>query len=239
LTDFKCKHLTGVLVPALWLALVISCKPVESLIQAEENFRWEEDIRRIDSLNAVEYSNENTLLVTGSSSVRLWDSIYTDLAPYQVMQRGYGGSKLSDFNLYAERIIKPHPFKAIVIFVANDIHGGDDDRSPREMFQLYQILVEKIRKRNPHTPVFWIETTPTPSRWHVIDPVRKANRLIRDWSDESDDLFFISTFDAYLTLEQLPDSSYFREDMLHLNRKGYKQWAGIILSSLEAAGVTH
>ena len=237
MTDFKCKHLTGILVPALWLALVISCKPVESLIQAEENFRWEEDIQWIDSLNAVEHSDENTLLVTGSSSVRLWDSIHTDLAPYQVMQRGYGGSKLSDFNLYAERIIKPHPFKAIVIFVANDIHGGDDDRSPREVFQLYQILVYKIRNRNPYTPVFWIETTPTPSRWHVNDRVRKANHLIRDWSDESEDLHFISTFDAYLTPEQLPDSSYFREDMLHLNRKGYKQWAGIILSSLEAAGV--
>jgi hypothetical protein len=235
---FRIKHSNVILVPAFLLALVVSCKPVESLIQAEENFRWEEDIRRIDSLNAVEYSDENTLLVTGSSSVRLWDSIHTDLAPYQVMQRGYGGSKLSDFNLYAERIIKPHPYKAIVIFVANDIHGGDDDRSPRQMFRLYQILVEKIRKRNPNTPLFWIETTPTPSRWHVNDHVRKANRLIRDWSNESRDLHFISTYNAYLTPELVPDSSYFREDMLHLNRKGYEQWAGIILSSLEAAGVS-
>jgi len=227
-----------ILVPALMLALVISCKPVEKLIHAEENLRWEADIQVIDSLNAVEYSDENTLLVTGSSSVRLWDSIQTDLAPYQVMQRGYGGSKLSDYNLYADRIIKPQQFKAIVVFVANDIHGGENDRTPREMFQLYQTLVQKIRDRNPDTPVFWIETTPTPSRWNVNPKARKANKWIRDWSSESEDLHFISTFDAYMTPELLPDSTYFREDMLHLNQKGYQLWAEIILSSLEEAGVT-
>ena len=226
-----------VMMPALMLALVISCKPVEKYIQAEDNLRWEPDIRVFDSLNAVEYSDENTLLVTGSSSVRLWDSIHTDLAPYQVMQRGYGGAKLSDFNLYADRIIGPHPFKAIVVFVANDIHGGEDDRSPREVLQLYQHLVQTIRIRSPHTPVFWIETTPTPSRWEVYPKAAKANRLIRDWSEESEDLYFISTSASFMTPEHLPDSSYFREDMLHLNRKGYELWSGIILSALDGAGL--
>ena len=74
-----------ILVPALMLALVISCKPVEKLILADENLRWEADIQVIDSLNDVEYSDENTLLVTGSSSVRLWDSIHIDLPPYQAL----------------------------------------------------------------------------------------------------------------------------------------------------------
>lgn len=231
------KNTLFILVPALLLALVFSCKPVEKLIYAEENLRWEPDIQTIDSLNEVEYSNENTLLVTGSSSVKLWDSIHSDLAPYQVMQRGYGGAKLSDYNLYAERIIKPHTFKAIVVFVANDIHGGEDDRTPREMFQLYQNLVHKIWSQNPETPVFWIETTPTPSRWNVNPEARKAIKLIREWSEKSEDLHFISTFDAFMSPELVPDSSYFREDMLHLNRKGYAQWAEIIKDSLLESGI--
>ena len=86
----------------------------------EEILKWESDIAVFDSLNLVEPSDENTLLVTGSSSVRLWESIHKDLEPFQVMQRGYGGARLTDYNYYAERIIKPHPFKAIVVFVAND-----------------------------------------------------------------------------------------------------------------------
>jgi len=224
-------------VPAILLALVISCKPLDKLIQAEENLRWEADIQEFDSLNAQEFSDENTLLVTGSSSVKLWDSIHSDLMPYKVMQRGYGGSKLSDYNLYAPRIIKPHTFKAIVIFIANDIHGGDDDRTPREMFLLFQNLVQFIRSQNPNTPIFWIETTPTPSRWHVYKKARKANTLISDWCKQNEDLHFIPTQDAFLNQVNLPDSSFFREDMLHLNRLGYEQWSGIIKSSLLESGI--
>lgn len=225
------------LVPAILLALVISCKPIEKYIHAQENHRWEADIHAFDSLNALEPINENAILVTGSSSVKLWDSIHYDLAPYEVVQRGYGGSKLSDYNLFAERIIKPLSFKAILIFIANDIPGGEDDRTPREVYKLFENLVQKIRSRNPGTPICWIETTPTPSRWHVNKQVRKANGLIRELCESAEDLHFIDTYHAYLTPAHLPDSTYFRDDMLHLNRLGYLQWSGIIKASLKESGI--
>ena len=176
------------------LAFYQACVPVAKYIHSKDVLHWEEAIATFDSLNAAEYADGNTLLVTGSSSVRLWDSIHTDLAPYQVMQRGYGGAKLSDFNYYADRIIKPQQFKAIVVFVANDISGGDNDRTPREVLQLFKTLVKQIRERNPGTPVCWIEITPTPSRWHVYDQTRKANELIRKYCETDEDAPFHSHF---------------------------------------------
>jgi len=225
---------------AFLLALLLSFISFQAKAQfypSEEILRWESDIAVFDSLNAVEFADAGTLLVTGSSSIRMWDSIHTDLAPYRVMQRGYGGAKLSDYNYYAHRIIKPQQFQAIVIFIANDIAGGEEDRTPREMFKLFKALVKQIRTRNSGTPICWIETTPTPSRWHVNDQAREANALIRAYCERSDDLFFIATFDQYITPENLPDSTFFREDMLHMNRKGYKQWAEIIKGSLEESGI--
>jgi len=219
------------------LMLMISCASVERYIQSEEVLRWEPDIALFDSLNRAESSDENTLLVTGSSSVRLWESIHTDLAPYQVMQRGYGGARLSDFNHYAERIIKPQPFKAIIIFVANDISGGDHDRTPREVLKLYQTLVDQIRERNPDTPVFWIETTPTPRRWHAIDNIRSANRKISRYCERNPDLHFIDTHEDFVGPDGTPDSTLFRDDLLHLNRDGYQLWTGIIKHSLEEQGI--
>ena len=227
--------------PAL-LAVVIlaafsACHSVSRYINSEDVLSWEPDIAVFDSLNAVEPSDRETVLVTGSSSVRLWDSIHTDLAPYRIMQRGYGGAKLSDFNYYADRIIKPQPFKAIVIFVANDISGGDHDRAPREVFQLYRTLVKKIGERNADTPVFWIEITPTPSRWHAYPQVRKVSDLIRNYCSRHPDLYFIDTYDTFLNSAGTPDSTYFREDMLHLNHYGYRLWSEIIRNSLEEAGI--
>ena len=203
----------------------------------DEILQWEHDIAVFDSLNLVEISDAGTLLVTGSSSVRMWDSIHTDLAPYRVMQRGYGGAKLADFSYYAHRIIKSQQFKAIVVFVANDIAGVEADLNPGEVLRLFKDLVQQIRKRNPGTPLFWIEVTPTPERWQVSDQIREASSLIKDYCEKNSDLHFISTFNQYTTPEGIPDSTLFRDDMLHLNRKGYLLWSNTIKSSLEEAGI--
>jgi len=202
----------------------------------DEILIWENDISVFDSLNRVEQSDTNTLLVAGSSSVRIWNSIHEDLAPYQVMQRGYGGAKMTDFTYYTDRIIKPQQFKAIVIFVANDIAGIESDLSPKEVFRLYKNLVKQVRKRNPTTPLCWIEVTPTPKRWSVSQEIQEASGLIEAYCDRRDDLYFISTFDQF-TPEGLPDSTLFRRDMLHLNGDGYLLWTEIIKTSLEEAGI--
>ena len=89
---------TGAAIVAL-LFLFISYQSTGQSASPGEILKWENDIARFDSINLVELSDARTLMVTGSSSVRMWDSIHTDMAPYQVMQRGYGGAKLSDFNL--------------------------------------------------------------------------------------------------------------------------------------------
>jgi hypothetical protein len=217
---------------------LFACHPMLGQAAPNEDIlQWEGEIARFDSLNLVEHANARTILVTGSSSVRLWESIQSDLAPYQVIQRGYGGAKLTDFNYYVERIINPGPFKAILIFVANDISGVEGDKQPREVQELFKELVNSVRKRNPGTPIFWIETTPTPSRWHASPKARRANELIASYCNKNEDLHFISTFDHYLGPAGLPDSTYFQQDMLHLNRKGYLQWSEIIKSSLMAAGI--
>ena len=222
---------------AILLLIFISCQSIGQSALPDEILKWENDIARFDSLNLVELSDAGTLLVTGSSSVVIWDSIHTDLSPYKVMQRGYGGSKLTDFNYYAHRIIKSQQFKAILVFVANDIAGVEADKSPKEVYRLFKDVVKQVRKRNPGTPVCWIEVAPTPRRWHVSQQIREASGHIASYCDRNDDLHFISTFDQYTTPEGLPDSTLFREDMLHLNRAGYAQWAGIIKASLEIAGI--
>jgi hypothetical protein len=225
------------LLPVLFLVLFASCNPITKLIDSDDVLHWEQDMQVFDSLNTAEDSDEKTLLVTGSSSIRLWDQIQKDLAPFEVMQRGYGGAKLTDFNYYTERIIKPHQFKAILIFVANDIAGGDHDKSPKEVFQLYKNLVKQIRERNPNTPIFWIEVTPTPSRWHAIGEIREAGDLIKNYCKKSEDLFFIDTYDRFMNAGGKPDPTLFRSDMLHLNPSGYELWTEIILGALELEGI--
>jgi hypothetical protein len=92
-------------------------------IQAAAVEQWESDLAALDARNQSESHPADSVLFVGSSSVRLWDTIATDMAPYHPIQRGFGGSRFSDLAVFASRLIAPHQFQALVLFAANDVTG--------------------------------------------------------------------------------------------------------------------
>jgi lysophospholipase L1-like esterase len=215
------------------LSISVSCCPVIKYADLPEVKAWETDIEKFEKLDKTETYPSNAVLFAGSSSIRLWENLTVDMAPYPVIQRGYGGAKLSDLAVYAERIFSPHQCVAIVIFVANDISQTDNDKSPEEVASLYSYLIKTIRKSHPETPIFWIAITPTPSRWKVWPEIEKANTLIQNKCNENKNTYFIKTDSAFLNEKGVPIEKYFRNDKLHLSEEGYKVWKEIIKSDLK------
>lgn len=212
---------------------ILSCSPLRKYQSLPEVKAWEPEIQKFEQLDKLETYPEESLVFAGSSSIRLWTSLKEDMAPYPVIRKGYGGAKLSDFAVYADRIFDPLPCKAILIFIANDIYGGDNDKSPEEVLILYKSLIKTIRKKHADTPVFWIAITPTSSRWKVWPEIQKANNLIKEYSENNKDLYFIKTETAFLGENGKPINEYFRDDHLHLNADGYAVWRKIIKDELD------
>ena len=216
--------------------MLVSCSGTSELVQpyASEAQAWEPDIQQLEALDEAETYPDSSLLFIGSSSIRLWETMDQDLAPYPVIRRGYGGAKLSDVAWYAERLIYPHQFKALVFFVGgNDIWGTPEDKSPDEFRRLTQYLIETVRKKYPETPIFFIEVTPIPSRWHLQPQVEAGNAAIEAVCEKEPDVYFIETYDALIDPDGEPREDLFRDDDLHLNAQGYEIWARVIKSELD------
>ena len=193
---------------------------------------WEPDIRRFEQLDSAETYSSSSILFVGSSSIRLWDGLAADMAPYEVIQRGFGGARLDDLVYYAERIIYPHEFRAAVLFIANDIVGNEKDKTPDEVKRLAGEVIKVIRNKYPLVPVFYIATTPTPLRWHVWPLIKEANGKIEQLCRSGENLYFINTDSAFLT-DGMPVDSLFLGDRLHLNRDGYLVWRDLIKKELD------
>jgi hypothetical protein len=214
------------------ILISLSCAPLSKYRNLPEVKAWEGDIEKFEQLDLTKSYPSDAILFAGSSSIRLWSTIGKDMMPYNVIQRGYGGSKLSDFAVYADRIIYPHPCMAIVIFIANDISGNENDKSPLEVSQLFRKTLYIIRRKFKDTPVFWISVTPTPSRWAVWPEIKEANEMIKEICDSHRNTYFIDTEKYFLNSSGLPRSELFVEDRLHLNDEGYRIWSGIIRNEL-------
>ena len=219
-------------IPFLATFLIISCAPLRVYPQLPTAISWEQDIRAFEHLDSIESYSNQSVLFTGSSSIRLWSTLARDMNPFPIIQRGYGGAKLSDMAVYIDRIVYPHPCRAIVLFVANDITGAEDDISPEETARLFKKLLKTIRKKFPDTPVFWIAVTPTPLRWKVWAEIQQAAGLISAVCEKDKNTYFVRTDFAFLNKAALPDESLFMPDRLHLNTDGYAVWSKIIKNAL-------
>jgi hypothetical protein len=218
----------------LFLLAVLACSPLRLYQQLPEVISWEDDIRQLEHLDSIETYPENAILFAGSSSIRLWSTLAQDMAPYPVIQRGYGGAKLSDFAVYAERIIYPHSCSAMVFFIANDITGKEGDKSPEEVARLFSFVLKTVRKKYTDTPVFWIAITPTPLRWIAWPQIAEANKQIEQLCLHHKNTYFIHTEFAFLNDSQKPREELFLSDSLHLNAQGYTLWTELIRKELKA-----
>ncbi|MFT5300495.1 MAG: hypothetical protein ACI87E_000662 [Mariniblastus sp.] len=223
----------------LLCVLIVPQEPTVAQDLPAEIAKWESAIAQLELRDQAEGKIEDGILFYGSSSIRRWKTMATDMAPWATIQRGYGGAKLPDIIHYAPRVIgprlgesNPQRCKALVLFVGNDIAGKPTDASPVQVGERFSQLHRWIRQKDPTVPVFWIEVTPTNSRWEQWAKVEQATKCIDKIINNDGNSFLISTAGAFLASDGRPRSDLFVKDQLHLNQAGYQQWAAIIKSQL-------
>jgi hypothetical protein len=219
------------LISGILISLFISCGVQQKYVK--EARKWEPDMHQFDSLNRAQQYARDAILFTGSSSIKLWSTIREDMAPYPVIQRGFGGSKFSDLAVYIKRIVYPHDFSALVIFEANDITGSASDKTPKEVENLFRHIVKVVRRKVADKPIYVIEITPTESRWKTWPVIKEANARLEKASGELHNVHFIHTASYYLNEKGEPRAELFRADKLHMNRKGYEIWGRVIREAIK------
>src|SRR5438477_11635492 len=102
------------------LSLVVSLLALAQDAKAEP---FAKEIAAFEAKDKTSPPPENEIVFVGSSSIRLWKS--TEAFPdLKIINRGFGGSQLSDSVRYAERIILPYKPRIVMVFAGgNDIHS--------------------------------------------------------------------------------------------------------------------
>ncbi len=206
---------------------------IDPAVREQATKRWQKEIEALEALDQTENHTADEILMIGSSSVRLWKDVSVDMAPYRVIRRGYGGARYSDLAVFAERLIHPHAYRAMVVFVANDITGDPNDPSVDQVEQWVRHIVEVSQRHQPDAPVMIIEVTPTEKRFDHWPKIRRLNARLREIALATPKVFFTSTADHYLDSSGNPMPEFFVEDKLHLNAQGYDVWAELIRAHLD------
>lgn len=215
--------------PSVFL-LFLACSGFGQGTDTSSN-KWENDIRQFGKADSLRPPPKGSILFVGSSSIRMWETLQQDFPDRRVINRGFGGSELSDALHFADRIIFPYKPRTVIVYAGdNDIANG---KRPEQVLRDYKRLVERIHRKLPKTKIGYISVKPSLARWGLIEKIRKTNDLIRRYSSRDHLLSYIDVFTPMLGRDGSPRKELFAEDGLHLNREGYRLWTKVVQPYLQ------
>ncbi len=189
-------------------------------------FWYEPDVAQVEERKAMA-DNPKTLFY-GSSSIRLWDSLYKDFEAYKPLNMGFGGSTLAACIVYFERLMEGLNPDIFVLYAGDNDLG--DGRHPEEVLIFFRQMVVEVRKRFGNIPLVYISVKPSIRRFNIIEQIRFTNKIISSEIKKMDaNVFFVNIFDKMLDANRYPIRTFFQSEGLHLNDNGYNLWRDTLL----------
>jgi lysophospholipase L1-like esterase len=215
----------------LWTASLLATSPLAGAQESPQ--KWEKDIAAFEQADKKTPPEKGGILFIGSSSIRMWTTLAKDFPNHNVLNRGFGGSQISDAVQYVDRIVFPYEPRMIVMYSGgNDLNAGE---SPEQVAGDFRTFTEKVREKLPNTRIMYISITGNPARWAQVDKVKATNAMVAKYCQETPGLTFINVFDRMLKDDGQPRPEIFLPDGLHMNAAGYELWRDIVGPYLGAA----
>lgn len=223
-------HLLRLLLAAVLLAPGLSAHSQPAAPADPDPERFASEIRAFTAYDAKNASPAGSILFTGSSSVRMWPTAQA-FPGLPVVNRGFGGSHITDLMHYYGELVSPHDPEVIVLYVGdNDVASG----LPVERVMAdYEGLLERLRGDFPEAHVVFLSVKLCNSRWDFREQVREVNRRVREMHETSDRLHYADVAGVLLGEDGIPDDSLFLSDRLHLNAQGYERWNRVLAGVLD------
>jgi lysophospholipase L1-like esterase len=187
-----------------------------------------EEVTAFKKRDSISFPEKGQLLFVGSSSFTNWKDVQNYFPGYKILNRGFGGSSLTDVIYYIDDVIFRYEPKQIVIYCGENDFAGNDTLYPAQVADRFFTLFNKIRERYKKVPVAYISMKPSPSRKHLMPKFNVANMMIKNFLAKKKKTAFIDVYHKMLDANKEPLKDIFLSDSLHMNAKGYTIWQGII-----------
>ncbi len=193
---------------------------------AQNPLRFEKEVNNLVAGDSL-VNKKNVILFTGSSSIRFWADLKADFPKRNVVNRGFGGSEMTDLLYYAKRLVLNYqPTRVFIYEGDNDINAG---KSPEEILANADTLLTLLRSQLPSkVKIIFISAKPSVSRWNLKAKYEEFNRQLEHWTSTKKNVLYADVWTPMLDSNGEVQKDLFIEDNLHMNRKGYEIWKSVI-----------
>ncbi len=195
---------------------------VTTFAVAQDIARFAEEVEAIQKkYDTLWDASKETIVFTGSSSIRIWHDLQERFPEHQIVNSGFGGSQASDLLGYCEELVlRFRPKKVFIYEGDNDISAG---KTSKEIINDITAIISKIRAQNATTEIVLIAAKPSIARWKLKRHYKRLNRKFRRLSRRDVQMNYADVWKPMLDRKKVIED-IFIEDGLHMNAKGYQIW---------------
>lgn len=192
------------------------------MVMAQDPLRFQKEVNNLVAGDSL-VKKKKLIVFTGSSSIRIWNDLKTDFPNHNVLNRGFGGSEMSDLVYFAKPLILNYKPTAVFIYEGdNDISAG---RSVEVILANADKLVTQIRQQLPaKVKIIFISAKPSVARWQLKTKYEDFNRQLKQWTTTKKNVLYVDVWTPMLDEKGEVQKDLFMTDNLHMNRKGYDLW---------------
>lgn len=186
------------------------------------------DFEESDTKNPV---SKGGIVFVGSSSIRRLDipGVFPGL---KALNRGFGGSQISDVNHFIEETVLKHEPEITVLYC-----GGNDlwARKPAiQVLEDFKQFTAKLFERVPDGKLLVLAARPSPRRHAILETELAFNYLVEMEALTDDRITYIrGACDRFFDEKGNFYMDLFDDDLLHMSDAGYKIWNEILTPHLK------
>ena len=186
------------------------------------------EIRAFRKADSITTPPKNAVLLIGSSSFTKWKDVQDYFPAHTMLNRGFGGSSLTDVIYYANDVIRKYKPKQILIYCGENDIAGSSSVTADTVLERFKTLYAIIRSKFKRVPIAFISMKPSPSREKYLETMQKGNAMIKSFMEDQKRSSYIDVYSSMLDANGKILTHIFLSDKLHMNAEGYKIWQGVI-----------
>jgi len=167
----------------------------------------------------------------GSSSIRLWDELQTDLSPHPVINLGFGGSSYWWCDHFFEEVFDGLNPEEVILYAGDNDLGNEVPQD--EILTSVKSILLKIDDKYGAAPVSIISVKPSPDRLYLKDKIEGLNLALKTMIEARPKGSFINIYSEMLKGGKVRPELYL-DDLLHMNYKGYEIWRSVVKKHLDS-----
>ena len=213
------------------LATIVTAAPGLRAQQPIDPNRWESTIQKFEADDKQSGPARGGIVFIGSSSIARWTNLAESFPDLKVVNRGFGGSEMSESAKYASRVVVPRAPRIVVLYTGeNDLNRG---LTPDAVASDFSTFVKTVRTATPATRVVVVGLKPSLLRWKLRDAMHQTNEMIRTRCAADSNCVYVDPWPSMIGKDGTPKPELFVEDGLHMTPEGYKVWTQMLKPHLK------